>query len=130
MKIEHLVGSVIKTVSMNEDKTEIRFDFEDARLPLVIKAYGDCCSNSWFEHLAGFEALIGHKVVEVVDRPMPEGTNDPNDQYIQYYGWTIVTARGRADLEMRNSSNGYYGGWIEVGEIKGISNHFPVQGDF
>lgn len=79
-------------------------------------AEGDCCSRSWFNHLSGLDALLGQTVIAVQVKPMSEipGTGDGwESDELKIYGWTLTTPRGYVDLEMRNSSNGYYGGSIE-----------------
>ena len=43
---------------------------------------------------------------------VPTEHRDQVDE-VQYYGLKITTERGRAMIDYRNDSNGYYGGWIE-----------------
>lgn len=50
----------------------------------------------------------------VVDSICGESLNEGD--YIKVYRTTIVTDRGFIDIEYRNSSNGYYGGWLEKDE--------------
>lgn len=38
---------------------------------------------------------------------------------IRYYGLRIVTDKGRAVIDFRNNSNGYYGGSIKLLRIDG-----------
>lgn len=115
-----VLGRVIKAVRRNDAKDLIELETEQGTV-IYLSATGDCCSSSWFEHLAGVDALIGEKVLRVVEREMPGCLTDGKDEHgedhesLQYYGWTLETAKGRCDLEMRNSSNGYYGGSIEIG---------------
>lgn len=74
---------------------------------------GDCCSTSWFEGITGTEALFGGIVVSTEEETI-DSFNEGYD-YIQVYGVRIVTNKGRAVVEFRNSSNGYYGGWVNNG---------------
>lgn len=111
--MKEFIGKKISAIRINSTKDILVFNLADG-CTLFASAIGDCCSTSWFEHLSGIEALIGHEIIEIVERVMPEQEEKNKYEYIQYYGWTFVTERGRADLEMRNSSNGYYGGYCEV----------------
>ena len=108
-----LIGRRINSVSIDDEKQTIVFTTDKG--PVVYSAYGDCCSHSWFEHLTGTDVLAGEIVNKVVNRPMPE-SNEIDSETIRYYGWTLETSKGRFDIEMRNSSNGYYGGSVHVGE--------------
>lgn len=131
---EALVGKKVKSVSIGERKDVLRFDFEGfGALPLFVSATGDCCSNSWFEHITGIDALVGGTVARVVGRDMPEDSWNVPDQDVltRYYGWTVETEKGRLDIEMRNESNGYYGGDIDLGHGgPSPSPMLPVSEDF
>ena len=113
--MEKLIGKEVKEIKINYDKDLIKLVCVDS--VLFLSAYGDCCSRSWFEHMTGVDALIGQKINKVVEREMPPAKeNEEEMECLQFYGWTIETNRGRCDLEMRNESNGYYGGDCEVDE--------------
>lgn len=57
----------------------------------------------------------------------------------QYYGCAIETAKGRFTIAYRNSSNGYYGGWLtwptdgfygrEGREMPKVKNLYVINGD-
>lgn len=46
-----------------------------------------------------------------------EGYSNKYD-YLQIYGFKIVTTIGICDIIFRNSSNGYYGGWCFLSKSK------------
>lgn len=79
---------------------------------------GDCCSRSWIEHIHGIEAIIGHPILSWFpeylggDDISSQTDRDNGDQTLQYI-YTITTTAGRFDIDMRNSSNGYYEGNLE-----------------
>lgn len=85
-------------------------------------AQGDCCSTSWVEHLtvpsdiAG-AVITGYKQTDAVEGVTPEEeAHQIKESYgdvLQVYGEAVVTDRGEIVIEYRNSSNGYYGGWME-----------------
>jgi len=113
--MKDLEGKTIGGLKINDEKDALFFDIKGG-ISIVVSAVGDCCSKSWFEHIEGVEALIGKKIVKVVERDMPGPKEyDEGNGLIQFYGWTLELDSGeRVDFEMRNDSNGYYGGWVEV----------------
>lgn len=133
-----LVGKKITSLKTNPEHTYLVFKTEDEQIGYY--SDGDCCSSSWFENISGLECLLGHTVKEVLEREMPESystKSEPDEDgyqydidYIQLYGWTLVTDKGRFDIEMRNSSNGYYGGsadWVTTWpeeELKTVKKDF------
>ncbi len=76
---------------------------------------GDCCSNSWFSDIYNFDALIGvvsdAREIELPDYDVDDGrTRQESDSA---YGVEVSTNKGTAKIVFRNSSNGYYGGWLQ-----------------
>lgn len=117
-EFQELIGKVILAVNVDIERTYLEFETDDG--DFLYYAYGDCCSSSWFESLNGLERLLGQKVVSVVDREMEDAhdehygcVTDWDQDCIKHYGWSLVTQQGYFDIEMRNSSNGYYGGHVE-----------------
>lgn len=123
MDWQEFVGSVVTSVEMNAGKDVLVFHRE-GQSDIIASATGDCCSHSWFEHVEGLECLIGHKIIGAVERAMPEAQRDhPEHDCLQFYGWTLETARGRFDIEMRNSSNGYYGGSVALSSESALDTY-------
>lgn len=122
-ELDALIGKRISEILINPGKDYLAFIFAwGAPDSVQYYADGDCCSQSWIEHINGIEILSSPALVtDVADRDMPEA--EDNDEYncIRVYGWTIKTDRGYIDIEMRNSSNGYYGGMLMecVGAVEG-----------
>lgn len=110
-----LVGKKVLAVYLADDKKAIKFDVEGAD-PIIARADGDCCSNSWIETVETPEHLLG-TVTAVEDVDMPDRGSPVNDDgygdVIAYYGCKIHTDRGSCLLDYRNESNGYYGGSLE-----------------
>lgn len=113
MDIEKLIGLEAKSVKVSDDKEEIEIALKDGRIA-TLKAWGDCCSNSWFEHIENIDVLIGNEIVGVIEREMPDGRQADDCEWVEFYGWSIQTQKGSCDIEMRNMSNGYYGGNVEL----------------
>lgn len=109
--LHRIIGKDVAKVELDQTKRYLRFTFKDAT-SLCWMADGDCCSQSWFESVESFNFLgYGSHVerVDCLDGPEREGGE------LKIYFCTVYAA-GRLCIEMRNSSNGYYGGSIEVGE--------------
>ena len=78
-----------------------------------LRAEGDCCSYSWVESIDDPSVLSG-LVTGVEQIAMPDLGTLPGRDVVSYYGLKITTERGRAVIDYRNDSNGYYGGSLEV----------------
>ena len=112
--MNELIGRTIRAVYIDDDDQHY-LSFETDAGTVVYVAEGDCCSESWFYHVLGVDNLLGQTVLEVDEIEMGE----PADSYSRQdedklYGIKLRTARGYTDIEFRNSSNGYYGGWVEI----------------
>lgn len=105
-----LVGKVIESIWLADDKEAIKFKIQGEAEPIIALAYGDCCSHTWIENAENVEAILGHPVLasDNVDLDREEG----KDGYdvIKFYGFNIDTIGGTCKIDFRNSSNGYYGG--------------------
>jgi len=113
MEWSDLVGKKVNQVRINPDRDILELSVAGGEV-IYLSAVGYCCSESWFEHIEGAECLIGKEIRRVVDREMPKDYDDGDFNVTRFYGWTIETDSGRCDLEMRNLSNGYYGGDVEI----------------
>ena len=83
---------------------------------------GDCCSHTWIESVNPLKALLGTVTnVQASENVRPE--EEKGGEYIEFYGLEITTkdAYGEeqtAVIDFRNSSNGYYGGYLLLEEGK------------
>lgn len=129
--MKELVGKKIKALSINEDQSMLRFDTDVG--PVDFCAFGDCCSESWFADITGVDALIGGLVASADEVGM-DGYNVNDGRGRQEedsaYGYKITTDKGYADVVFRNSSNGYYGGWIEPVEKPSDDAMTPITADW
>lgn len=121
MHMDELVGTTIEGVSISKDRRVVRFSLR-GRAPMAFLAEADCCSASWVEEF-DFTAITGGTVVRVDvkdvcgdGRLLATAYPDYQQEVDAAYFYEIVTDRGSATLEMRNSSNGYYGGWMTLAE--------------
>jgi hypothetical protein len=132
------VGKKIVSVTMNKDADVVDFVCEGASKRLGV--YGECCSQSWIEHLTLPNDVRGATIQSVDEAEMPPHDNhkclrarwDATDEQkaiagmcdhdsLAVYHTRFRTDRGDIVLEYRNDSNGYYGGNLtDEGEVPGI----------
>lgn len=114
---EELIGKEIESFELQEDGGRITLNIKGGP-PVVLAVRGDCCSISWIESIDDEAALLGTvQAVEEIDMPdlgNIDGTRHNGVDQVSYYGLKITTNKGRAVIDYRNDSNGYYGGWIYV----------------
>ena len=108
------IGRTVSRVFVAPGEHTLYLDTEEG--VLAFAAVGDCCSQTWFADITGVDALIGARVVAADDLEMePVDDNRGRSEVDQFYGVQLTTPRGRVVIAYRNSSNGYYGGWMEAG---------------
>jgi hypothetical protein len=109
----NMLNRKLAAVSLSADRQCITFVFEDGGTR-SFGVEGDCCSSSWIEHLEIPENVAGAKLLSVEDSaPLTQDHDDHDDDgEISVYNTAFRTDRGEVVLEYRNSSNGYYGGYL------------------
>jgi hypothetical protein len=130
MAFETLVGRKIITVSKNQEANRLCFETDAGSF--VFYADGDCCSESWFNHLEGLDALIGGTVraveeIDMGDLLEADAGHSGRQSLDSLYGFKIQTDKGTAQIEMRNASNGYYGGSVVEDERLDAGDGLAVQ---
>jgi hypothetical protein len=120
--------------------------FETDQGLVTFEVFGDCCSRSYFHDFIGVEKLLVNGPVVAAEQvrllpgdpghpdPAPlqdreaqavlEALSPPQDSYedcVRVYGFRFTTehpvwGEQSSVIAFRNSSNGYYGGWMEVAE--------------
>jgi hypothetical protein len=93
---------------------EIPFSGEKTEKNLILFAEADCCSISWFEESdKKFDDLIGKKIIGIEyigEKKMKKSKIQEFDQNFVYE--FILEDSANIQFYLRNSSNGYYTGWI------------------
>jgi len=113
-ELESYCGKVVRYFTF--EREVLTFQFQDGDT-LKMFAQGDCCSGSWFEQIAGGEALASGAVVKSIELiDLDKLIKNDEFDHLQFYGVKIITSLGYADIDMRNSSNGYYGGFITIND--------------
>ena len=113
LTLEPLLGKTIVGIGLDATNEYIKFNTEQESF--AFNALGDCCSESWINHISGIETLIGNKVNKVDEIYIPdiergENGHSERQEVDKIYSYKIFTDKGMCEIEMRNSSNGYYGG--------------------
>jgi hypothetical protein len=129
--LETLRGHRIKNVFVERDGTYIMFE-TDTKQKFVYSAYGDCCSRTWVERVAGLDALRGEVVTAVEERELPHPTPIPDCyESLAVYCNVLKTLKGECEIEYRNDSNGYYGGSLELDSYPAheVRKWYRIRGD-
>lgn len=113
--MDPLVGKHVWSAALNDDG-ELVVEFMEGGTPAVFRPEGDCCSSTWIEHLTVPRGIRGAAITAVKDA---EGTDPTPEEEAQHeclavYASAIVTDKGEIVVEYRNSSNGYYGGFLTL----------------
>lgn len=111
MSLDKLKGKKFKSAHLNKLGDEIIFIAEKEYENMTYTAYGDCCSNSWIEHLDNVPSDF--TVIDTEEKEVEEEASKEHECLKKYF-YEIKTDKGSFTIEMRNSSNGYYGGWLEL----------------
>lgn len=124
-----LKGRKIEKILISPDQDYLVFETDKGRQAYY--ADGDCCSVSWFSGITGVDALLGHTVTGTENVDLGEVQESPHE-CLQLYGIKLTTDAGRADVEFRNSSNGYYGGACDPATLDGLdlSKYSSITDDF
>lgn len=117
-----LIGEALVSVETIDDGGAVRFTLADGRT-LTYDAVGDCCSTSWIEFLTAPDLSNEPSVFDVTEPdmpPYPASGHLVDDDEIKHYHTAFHTPVGSILVEYRNSSNGYYGGFLEGPREKGV----------
>jgi hypothetical protein len=111
-----LIGKTITELHINDDQSVLVFTTASGEL-FAYSTEGDCCSESWWADITGVSALLGGTVATAEEVSMDSyNVEDGRSRQCsdEAYGYKLTTNKGYVDLVFRNSSNGYYGGWMEA----------------
>lgn len=115
--MKELIGRKITGISISEDHETLAFETDKGTI--VYTALGGCCSESWFADITGVCELLRGGAVKTVETIDMDGYNVDDGRCRQEcdeaYGFKLTTSSGYTDIVFRNSSNGYYGGWLDGG---------------
>lgn len=111
---EGLADRPLESVTIDAGKDYVTFAFEDGHTARYA-AEGDCCSSSWIEELTVPDSVKGRTLVGVQDYTFDNPKDEADNEYevLQSYKTVFHLDNGETiTIEYRNSSNGYYGGYL------------------
>jgi hypothetical protein len=114
--IELLVGHLVNRVDLDDNNQFIQFHTDKGIFAFFTNA--DCCSESWINHVSGLQSLINNLIIKIDYVEMSELIegqlgHSGRQQVDIIYSFKFFTKDGVCEFEMRNSSNGYYGGYLQ-----------------
>lgn len=135
----NLKNRILRKVELDADGIDIYISGElqsnEGEKELYRQSYypdGDCCSRSFIVHvdepIYGGE-ILSDDLVELAIEPYEEyysceaEENDEVDSCVSQYFYNLPTTKGNLTIEMRNYSNGWYGGTLKKGISAVISTH-------
>ncbi len=137
--MKELVGKKVLKIEIDSERQwYLRFTTDDEVICYV--TCSDCCSESWVYALTGLKSILGYssakeikegdefysaeevrqsvpvivKCLPVIERQHEDDGKTRQNSDILYRYTLITTNYGFTDIEFRNSSNGYYGGSLEI----------------
>lgn len=129
------MGCNIKTVSITEDKKALIFELKNQTYlqiqGFIIFARGGCCSQSWFQEVPDFDSLEG-VLIKDIKLSEPHKTQETYERTVtKYHKVSLLTDQGSFDFELRNESNGYYEGELEIFKLvnRETINTYDIEGE-
>lgn len=78
-------------------------------------ARSECCSVSWFEFPTPIAEIIGKEFKSLYGSNFVDLPNSGRQEYDKNQPWYITfNDDSQFEFYLRNSSNGWYGGWLEA----------------
>jgi len=124
-----LIGKKVAKFLMSENGVLFGFDCDGGEKFNYVST-GDCCAQSWVQHVSGLNWLIGNRINEVIEREYQENTEPDYGDHVDVFGYTFVTDKGRFDLEFRGEHNGYYFCYVKQRSIDQLSIMSEVLKEF
>ena len=123
-----LVGRRIIRLDASRCRAFLVF-YDDKGETYLFETVPDCCNSVWVEHFNGLECLLGNAILSSGETEWQVVESDEDD-VLETCIWSIKTAKGVFEMEVRNSHNGYYGGDIEYkGTITDLGRAFFESND-
>lgn len=108
--MQQLINKTIRSCSWSKDGTKMTITTSEGDFNFYTGS--DCCSESWIEHVT--EPKYPAKILSIEEKDLPGPTPSGRQEYDQAYSTVFKTDQGDLEVEYRNSSNGYYGGSLEL----------------
>lgn len=98
------------------NENAIRLSLEDYDVDVKLFAAADCCSESWFEISGDLNDLVGKKITNINNTGEIDLPASNRQEYDKNHKYEMVFEDESTPFIfiLRNSSNGYYSGWLEM----------------
>lgn len=115
VSIENMLGAVLESATLNDDKDEIEFVAQDGRHWLMYHEH-DCCESVTVEDICGnLEDLVGKPILIAAEATSDGNTKDHDYDYS--CTWTfyhLATINGYVAIRWYGTSNGYYSESVDL----------------
>jgi hypothetical protein len=105
-----LVGKIPYAIWIGPREESMLIDTDQGKL--YFELAGGCCSESWWSDVRGLSTLMGRPVVSVATEDIEVDDSRTRQESDDMTRYTLTTRDGKSEFEWRNSSNGYYSGWM------------------
>lgn len=119
-----LIGKKLNKITTDNEGGTLHLHTDDGIYEF--SPQGDCCSQSWIEHFD--EVARPGTIVSFEEKEIPPSYEIKPTKYdhyqdkIEHYFYELKTDNARYLIEMRNSSNGYYGGYLTYNGKQEVPN--------
>ncbi len=118
--IESLIGRTIKEISIGKDEhgwCYIKFETEVENI--FWGFMGDCCSQAYLDSITGIDNVINKKITTTKEINLGRDEKQTYQGVDDIHGIILSSKRNYSDdvhclIIYRNSSNGYYEGFVSV----------------
>jgi hypothetical protein len=112
--LDNLIGQKINSVVVSDDKELIIFETDTHTY--IYNAEADCCSHSWIEYVEDIDNVIGQTITKIEEKDISRGEGGGHE-CLDVMNYDLYTEKGICKIDFRNSSNGFYGGNLEIYKI-------------
>lgn len=123
---ENLIGKTVLAMKVADEYLIITTETDKLKYAVS----GDCCSESWFADIAGLRSIVGKPVTAIKEPDLSQYNCDDGrgrQEEETVYGLNIHSDDSFCTVIFRNSSNGYYGGWMECPIGMKIPENIPFD---
>lgn len=138
--LNDMIGRTVNAIFWSEGTLVFMTDAE----PMAYAVEGECCSHSYFHDFYGVEHLLKNgPVISAEDielapgdadyraKTWEEGVGSVDYGEVEVYGYRLTTEHPlfgpvSSVVSFRNSSNGYYGGWMQRVDPREIDRVFTL----
>lgn len=108
MGIEDLIGKILTSIEISEDKRRIVWSCSDGSKYLMYHEQ-DCCESVTLEDVCGdLNNLLGAPILVAAESTNHDNPRDSEDESHTWTFYKFATIKGYVDLRWYGESNGFY----------------------